>query len=113
MTEPRNGAEWLLDGCFCVVLNANDTFAYACADSLTIEGDDMPWAVALAEKYQRAGVLAAMTVKRGAPYTPPIPPVCAMYPLYEQALAEAIETAAAHEILPEGHELSTRWGPLS
>jgi hypothetical protein len=61
----------LVLGSFGVMLFANDTFAYACADSQLLVDDDYEWALPIIFKYGHPGEIAVMAWIRKYP---PIPP---------------------------------------
>jgi hypothetical protein len=56
--------QFLNDYAFCVHLNANDTFAYACADSERIAVEDLDKLLEVERQYGHHGVTAFMSAKR-------------------------------------------------
>jgi len=57
-------SKFLEDYAFSVNLNANDTFAWGCADSETVEIDELPGLIELRDKFGCDGVNAFMAAKR-------------------------------------------------
>ncbi len=57
---------------FYIDLNANDTFGYACADSTTIDIQELPGVIELDRLFGSDGVTAFMAHRR---QTDPIPPL--------------------------------------
>jgi len=57
-------AALLLHNAFSIQLNANDTFGYACADSVDISVFDVPELLAVEEKFGVDGVNAFMALVR-------------------------------------------------
>jgi len=56
-----------------IELNASDTFAYACADSVTIDEDGVPLLIECFSKFGNDGITAFMSEVRGET---PIKPWC-------------------------------------
>jgi len=52
--------EKLVNESFGIMCNANDFFAFATADSVTIEPADLKWVLPIYEKYPEAGLNACM-----------------------------------------------------
>ena len=50
-----------IKGSFGIALNANDFFAYACADMLLLEYGDFHWAMPIISKYGYEGEKAVMS----------------------------------------------------
>jgi hypothetical protein len=57
----RMAVKTLLDNCFCVVLNANDFFGYACADAQQIDAPDLAWVLPIITAHGLAGLDAVMS----------------------------------------------------
>lgn len=51
----------LLEDTFYLVLNANDVFAWACADSVTLDREDIPVALEARERWGFEGHLAVLS----------------------------------------------------
>lgn len=56
---------------FSVVINLNDTFSYACAESDDIDRDDVEVIIPFIQKYGRSALIAYCSIKCG--YDPSIP----------------------------------------
>lgn len=54
----------LIDNAFHITLNANDVFAYACADSVDICTCDLKWIIPIVKKYKDDGIIAVMSYIR-------------------------------------------------
>lgn len=50
----------ILRNTFHIVVNANDFFAYACADAVEICPIDLRWIIPIVQKYEHDGLFAAM-----------------------------------------------------
>lgn len=57
--------KFLSENAFSVTLNANDTFGWACADSVDVDLYDVPKLQEIEEKYGHCGVIAFMAKVRG------------------------------------------------
>lgn len=55
----------VIEGSFTITVNMNDTFYYACADSETLESDDLITILPLITKYGDAALTAYVAIKRG------------------------------------------------
>jgi hypothetical protein len=58
-------AKYLYDNAFTFQLNANDTFGYACADSVSVAIEDLPKLLEVEEKFGGDGTLAFMALVEG------------------------------------------------
>lgn len=56
--------KFLDDYAFFIELNANDVFGWACADSVTIDIQELPGVIDLYNKFDSSGVIAFMAKKR-------------------------------------------------
>jgi len=59
------------DDIFAITFNLNDTFYYACADSSTIDIEDLEDLEPVIEKYSRDAIIAYEAIKRG--HDPQVP----------------------------------------
>ena len=50
----------LIKGSFGIALNANDFFAYACADMVILDERDLVWVLPIFQKYSWTGIYACM-----------------------------------------------------
>jgi len=65
LAEVSAVAKYLYDNAFAIELNANDTFGYACADSVRVSIEDLPKLLEMDEKFGNDGTLAFMALVEG------------------------------------------------
>jgi len=61
----------ILGSAFSITVNANDFFAYCCADAVEIDVDDLYWIGPIVEKYGNEGLNACMSfIRKQKPIKP-------------------------------------------
>lgn len=86
MEKTEEDLRKLINGSFGIMMNANDFFAYACADAVTIDPKDLEWVMPIFQKYSWTGIDACMAyIVKHMPIKPHITKE------FEEAYAEIVK----------------------